>query len=106
MKVGDARDLDFPDEFADVIVMHGPLYHLTDRNDRLQALSEAKLVLRPRGILLGFAITRYAGLIYGLTQGHVFDAEYLAMIREEVKTGLRKDTPSWANTFMCAFPSS
>ena len=103
IKVGDARDLDFSDEFADVIMMHGPLYHLTDRNDRLQALREAKRVLRPGGILLGFAITRYAGLIYGLTEGHVFDAEYLSMIRKEVKTGLRKDAPSWANTFISAY---
>ena len=103
MKVGDARDLDFPDEFADVIMMHGPLYHLTNRKDRLRALTEAKRILKPGGRLLGFAITRYAGLIYGLTQGLVFDAEYLSMIREEIKTGLRKDTPSWANTFISAY---
>lgn len=103
IKVGDARNLDFPDESADVVMMHGPLYHLTDRDDRLQALSEARRVLRPGGRLLGFAITRYAGLIYGLTQGHVFDAEYLSMLREEVQTGLRKDAPSWANTFISAY---
>jgi ubiquinone/menaquinone biosynthesis C-methylase UbiE len=103
IKVGDARNLDFPDEFADVVMMHGPLYHLTDRDDRLRALSEAKRVLRPSGRLLGFAITRYAGLIYGLTRGHVFDAEYLSMIREEVQTGLRKDAPSWTNTFISAY---
>jgi len=103
IKLGDARGLDFPDEFAHIIMMHGPLYHLTDRDDRLRALSEAKRVLRPGGKLLGFAITRYAGLIYGLTQGYVFDAEYLSMIREEVKTGLRKDAPGWSNTFISAY---
>jgi len=103
LKVGDARELDFPDDFAEVVMMHGPLYHLTDRQDRLRALAETKRVLKSGGRLLGFAITRYAGLIYGLTQGHVFDTEYLAMIREEVKTGLRKDTPGWANTFISAY---
>jgi hypothetical protein len=33
--VGDARDLPFPDASADVVLMHGPLYHLPDRLDRL-----------------------------------------------------------------------
>src|SRR5262245_23394876 len=49
MVVGDARDLNFPSTFADVIIMHGPLYHLPDRKDRLQALTEAKRILRPGG---------------------------------------------------------
>jgi 2-polyprenyl-3-methyl-5-hydroxy-6-metoxy-1,4-benzoquinol methylase len=31
MRVGDARDCGFPDEVADVIIMHGPLYHLTEQ---------------------------------------------------------------------------
>ena len=32
MRVGDARSLDFDDNFADAIVMHGPLYHLPERD--------------------------------------------------------------------------
>ena len=46
-RVGDARDLPFVDEFADVVMMHGPLYHLTDR---------ASTVCAP--LRLAFAITR------------------------------------------------
>ncbi|MEQ7802633.1 class I SAM-dependent methyltransferase [Pedobacter sp. ASV1-7] len=26
--LGEARNLDFPDNFADVIILHGPLYHI------------------------------------------------------------------------------
>jgi ubiquinone/menaquinone biosynthesis C-methylase UbiE len=103
IKVGDARQLDLADGFADAITMHGPLYHLSNHVDRLRALQEAKRVLRPGGVLCAFAITRYAGLIYGLTKGHVFDPAYHTMIRHEVQTGRRENPPSWAMTFPHAY---
>ncbi len=99
LRVGDARHLSLPDEFAEALILHGPLYHLADRTDRLQALAEAKRVLRPGGLLLAFAITRYAGLIYGLLQGYVFDPAYQQMIDTEVKTGRRENPPDWLVTF-------
>lgn len=101
--VGDARCLDFPDGFADVILMHGPLYHLPERTDRVCALGEARRVLRNSGRLLAFAITRYAGLIYGLRRGYVFDPAYHQMIEDEVKTGRRDHPPDWLLTFPQAF---
>src|SRR5437660_5084703 len=42
---GDARRLDWPSEHVDAVLLLGPLYHLTERSDRLRALNEAWRVL-------------------------------------------------------------
>jgi len=103
MRVGDARTVDLPDASADLVILHGPLYHLCERGDRLRAIREAWRVLRPGGRLLAFAITRYAGLIYFLQRGLVFDPAYLAMIRTELRTGRRKDPPPGTFTLPNAY---
>ena len=61
--VGDARNLSFPDESADVLLMFGPLYHLTAASDRASALAEAVRVLRPGGLLAAAGISRYLSLM-------------------------------------------
>src|SRR5262245_11332864 len=46
-QVGDARKLELADQSVDVMLMLGPLYHLTEAADRARALAEARRVLRP-----------------------------------------------------------
>src|SRR6266550_2049597 len=60
IEVGDARLLKRPDESCNVVLMFGPLYHLTERVDRLTALHEAHRVLRSGGLLLAVGISRFA----------------------------------------------
>lgn len=103
IRVVDVRDLKFPNASVDVVMMHGPLYHLTEIEDRKQALSEAWRVLRSGGVLLAFAITRYAGAIYGISEGLIYDVEYMKMIRIEVETGRRTNPPDGINTLPNAF---
>lgn len=98
-RVGDARSLDFDDASMDVVLMHGPLYHLTEKDDRKLALSEAWRVLRPGGELLAVAITRYAGVTYAITKGLIYNAEYMRMIRTEIETGRRTNPPDGVSTF-------
>lgn len=102
IQVGDARALSYPDRSADAVLLLGPLYHLTERCDRLAALVEARRVLRPGGVLLAAAITRYASTLAGLARGWVWDAEYLDMITREVETGQHRKPLHW-NVLTTAF---
>lgn len=61
-ELGDARNLPAADDSYDVVLLLGPLYHLLDRADRLQALAEARRVARPGGLVAAAAINRYASL--------------------------------------------
>lgn len=61
-ELGDARALTAADNTYDVVLLLGPLYHLLDREDRLQALAEARRVVRPGGLVAAAAIGRYASL--------------------------------------------
>jgi SAM-dependent methyltransferase len=101
-RVGDARRLPFEAGQTDAVLLAGPLYHLAERDERLRALAEAHRVLRPGGVLLAFGITRYAGLVYGITQGLVFDPDYLRMISDEVRTGRRQNPPAGVLTLPSA----
>ena len=102
LRVGDARKLEFEDESADAVLLFGPLYHLTERDDRLQTLAEARRVLRPGGVLFAYAISRYASTIYGLLHGLVWDADYLKMINLELASGQHRK-PENLNVFITAF---
>src|ERR1700732_555519 len=57
---GDARHLDLPASGVDAVLLLGPLYHLVEPSDRLQALLEARRVLRPRSVLCAASISRFA----------------------------------------------
>jgi SAM-dependent methyltransferase len=58
--IGDARSLDLADASVDAVLLLGPLYHLARRADRVQALREARRVVRPGGPVFGAAISRWA----------------------------------------------
>lgn len=59
-EIGDARDLNFPDDAFDVVLMFGPLYHIVSQHIRINCLREAKRVARSGGWLFAAAITRFA----------------------------------------------
>lgn len=62
-QLGDARSLDASDCSTDVVLLLGPLYHLTDSAERARALNEAVRVLRPGGLLVAAGISRYLSLL-------------------------------------------
>jgi len=62
----------FEDQSFDLTLLFGPMYHLYTFEDKLRALSEAKRVTRPGGILMvAYLMNEYAVITYGFKEGHV-----------------------------------
>jgi len=85
---GESRNLPFANNFADLIILHGPLYHLQNEEDRFSAISEAKRILKNDGIILGFAINYTASTLVGLLNGLIHKKTFFEMCREELTTGM------------------
>jgi SAM-dependent methyltransferase len=71
-QVADARELDLATASADAVLLLGPLYHLSRRAERVQALAEAARVVRPGGPVFAAAISRWAGRIDGVLRARLY----------------------------------
>lgn len=85
--VGDARELVEPDASRDAVLLLGPLYHLTDRADRVRALAEARRVVRPGGVVCAAAISRWAGVHDALLRDAFADDRFRSVMAHAVATG-------------------
>jgi len=101
--LGEARRLDFAEGMADVVILHGPLYHLQKKADRLKALQEAYRVLKPKGVVLGFAINHTVSTLTGLLNGMIHDPQFYAMCQSELQTGIHNPPASWPGILPEAF---
>jgi SAM-dependent methyltransferase len=101
--VGDARALARPDDSADAVLLLGPLYHLTDRKDRLAALREARRVLRPGGVLVAAAISRFASALDGLRSGYLDDPAFAEIVERDLEDGHHRNPTNHPAYFTTAF---
>ncbi|CAH0191639.1 class I SAM-dependent methyltransferase [Chryseobacterium sp. Bi04] len=84
---GEARNLPLSDLSQELVLLHGPLYHLQQLDERLAALKEAGRILKKGGVLLGFAITHSASAIAALQSGLIHDQKLFAMCISELQSG-------------------
>jgi ubiquinone/menaquinone biosynthesis C-methylase UbiE len=89
--LGDARDLPVADGSQDAVLLFGPLYHLTQTQDRRQALAEARRVLRPGGCLLAVAVSRFASLIDGLYADRLDDPQFRRIVDADLADGQHRN---------------
>lgn len=100
---GDARSLDQDDESVDVVLLMGPLYHLTSREDRIKALRESHRVLKVGGQVFAKAINRFASLLDGLTRGFIDDPSFIPILERDLKEGQHRNAERYEDYFTTAF---
>jgi SAM-dependent methyltransferase len=99
--LGEAREVGESDRSADLVLLLGPLYHLTRRPQRVAALAEAHRVLRPGGVLIAAAISRFASLHDGLLRGWIDDPDFAAIVEQDLTDGQHRNPdrrPHWFTT--------
>lgn len=64
----------FPDKEFDMVLVFGPMYHLLTTEEKVQALKEAKRVLKDDGVMLvAYCMNEYSILTYGFRQNHILE---------------------------------
>jgi SAM-dependent methyltransferase len=93
-RVGDARRLEEASGSADAVLLLGPLYHLTERGDRIAALREAGRVLRPGGRVYAAGVSRFASLLSGIFDGFLADPAFRAIVERDLVDGQHRNPTS------------
>jgi 2-polyprenyl-3-methyl-5-hydroxy-6-metoxy-1,4-benzoquinol methylase len=100
---GDARRLTQADDRFDVVLMLGPLYHLTERGDRVQAWREALRVAKPGGVVIGAAISRFVSVFDGIAADHFANPAFRAIVEQDLATGQHRNPDRVDNWFTTAY---
>jgi ubiquinone/menaquinone biosynthesis C-methylase UbiE len=103
LSVADARVLPQADDFADLVLVMGPLYHLTDAADRLKALTEVRRILRPSGRVAVAAISRYASALDGLARNLTVDPAFARVRDRDLRDGQHRNDTDRLDYFTTAY---
>jgi SAM-dependent methyltransferase len=88
---------------VDAVLLLGPLYHLTSREERLHALKEAYRVVRPGGVLAAAAISRFVSTLDGLLLGFLEDPSFEEIVERDVREGQHRNPTGRTEWFTTAY---
>jgi ubiquinone/menaquinone biosynthesis C-methylase UbiE len=103
ISLGDARQLEQPESSVDGVLLLGPLYHLTERSERILALREARRVLRPGGVLFAAGINRFASTIAALLEDFFADPQFMPIYEQDLRFGQHRNPTDDPRFFTTAF---
>ena len=96
IETADVRSLELEPQQYDVVLLLGPMYHLTDANERSLVLRKVADWLSPKGVGYVAYISRFASMLDGFISGLFEDPEYLEIVRQDLETGVHR--PNKDNT--------
>lgn len=103
VEVGDARSLSRQDASCDVVLMFGPLYHLTERSERVRAIREACRILKPGGYVFAATISRVASFMAAVCEKLLNDATFLSIVEVDLESGQHRNPTDNISFFTDAF---
>ena len=103
LSVGDARALPVPDSHADLVLLFGPLYHLSQKEERIKVLLEAHRVLKPGGVVLALGISRFVSLMDAFRKSWIRDKEFRDIVSEDLASGIHRNPTKHPGYFTDAF---
>lgn len=101
--LGDACKIDRPSASVDAVLLLGPLYHLTAKQDRIAALKEALRVTRKGGLIFAAFISRFASLLDGIFRGFLDDPVFASIVERDLLDGQHRNPTKNPNYFTSAF---
>ncbi|HEV8716948.1 MAG TPA: class I SAM-dependent methyltransferase [Candidatus Binatia bacterium] len=103
LAVGDARRVEVADASGDAVLLMGPLYHLTERDDRLATLGEARRILRQGGVVFAVGISRFTSALNGLVKGYWDDPVFVRIVQQDLMDGQHRNPTNHPAYFTTTF---
>ena len=100
---GHAEELPFDDDRFDIAIALGPLYHIVERERRIEALRESIRILRTGGILFAAGISRYGAVIDGFFRDYVSQPHYAEMMHKTLADGQHRNPNRQDGLFTTAY---
>lgn len=76
----------FQDDYYDITLVFGPMYHLHSMEDKCKALEEAKRITKPGGIILvAYIMNEFSVITYAFKEKHIKEAIKEGMLDEDFR---------------------
>ncbi len=76
-----------PNDEFDVTLLFGPMYHLFGFEDKIKALSEAKRVTKPGGVILAaYCMNEYSVITYAFKEKHILECHKQGRLSDTFQT--------------------
>lgn len=98
-----AHLIDLAPAHIDAVLLLGSLYHLVEREDRVQALREARRVTRRGGWVFAAATCRFAPLLGALVEGFFDDPAFAPVLARDLVDGQHRNTTGDPRRFTTAY---